>query len=70
MIFWSRPTGARLLTGRVLLRYRKMHFASGRLGYPTRNVVDTARVQRGRFQGGVIVYDKRARTVTVTLARP
>jgi SpoIID/LytB domain protein len=65
MIFWSRRTGAWVLQGRVLLRYRKLHFAAGRLGYPTGNVVDTAKIQRGRFQGGVIVHDKRARTVTV-----
>jgi SpoIID/LytB domain protein len=67
LIVWSRSTGAWVLRGRVLIRYRKMHFAAGRLGYPTANLVVTDRVERGRFQGGVVTYNKRTDDVTVRL---
>jgi len=67
MIMGSRPSGAWALHGRVLRAYRKHKFAGGPLGYPISNVVDTDKVQRGRFQGGVIIYDRQTKKVTVTL---
>jgi uncharacterized protein with LGFP repeats len=67
LILWSRSTGAWALQGRVLVRYRKMHYAGGRLGYPVANLVETDRVERGRFQGGVITYDKRSKKIRVRL---
>jgi SpoIID/LytB domain protein len=67
LILWSRSTGAWALQGRVLVRYRKMHYAGGRLGYPVANLVETDRVERGRFQGGVITFDKRSKEIRVRL---
>jgi SpoIID/LytB domain protein len=67
LIMWSRTTGAWVLQGRVLVRYRKMHYAGGRLGYPVADMVETARVERGRFQGGVVTYNKRRNKVIVRL---
>ena len=67
MIFWSRDSGAWALRGKVLQAYKKRKYSAGPLGYPVRNFVDTDRVQRGRFQGGRIVYDKDTKKITVTL---
>jgi SpoIID/LytB domain protein len=67
MIFWSPDSGAWGLRGKVLQAYKKRKYSAGPLGYPVSNFVNTDRVQRARFQGGRVVYDKATKKITVTL---
>ena len=67
MILWSPDSGAWALRGKVLQAYKKRKYSAGPLGYPVSNVRDTDRVQRARFQGGRVVYDKATKKITVTL---
>jgi SpoIID/LytB domain protein len=67
MIFWSADSGARAVRGKVLEAYRKRKYSAGPLGYPVSDFVDTDTEQRGRFQGGSVVYDKSTKKTTVTL---
>jgi hypothetical protein len=55
-IYWSRPTGAHEVHGRILLRYRAVGGAAGCLGFPVTDVRPVDGGLRSRFVHGVIRY--------------
>ncbi len=59
---------ARVLWGRILLRYQKLGSVSGRLGAPTSGMISTATGARTTFEHGGIAWDRSTGRVTVTFS--
>jgi hypothetical protein len=55
-IYWSRPTGAWAVYGKVLRRYLALGAQHGELGYPTGETHAIRGGFRGRFTGGTITW--------------
>jgi hypothetical protein len=70
-IYWSRPTGAWAVSGRVLKRWTALGAQRGRLGYPVSDTHPIAGGFRGAFSDGIITWTRRAGyTVTYGPHRP
>ncbi|MGH8881590.1 MAG: N-acetylmuramoyl-L-alanine amidase, partial [Stackebrandtia sp.] len=60
-IYWSRPTGAKVLhSSPILRRYRTVGGANSRLGFPRTRVIQTRTGSTARFQDGRITFYKRS----------
>lgn len=55
-IYWSSATGARALSGEILVRYLDLEAEAGFLGLPVENEKAVARGMMARFQNGEIYY--------------
>ncbi len=55
-VYWSRDTGAHVVRGSILTRWRKAGAESGRLGYPTADETAVAAGAVSTFQGGSVYW--------------
>ncbi|MGH3433729.1 MAG: SpoIID/LytB domain-containing protein [Thermocrispum sp.] len=64
-IYWSKPSGAREVYGRILQRYLGLGGAKSQLGFPTTGEYDVKGGRASDFQGGRLVWHRSTNTVTV-----
>ncbi len=66
-LYWSAKTNAHtVLSGKVLVRYRHLHGAAGRLGFPKTDLRSSKDGSYAKFQRGTITYDKTTGRTTVS----
>jgi uncharacterized protein with LGFP repeats len=65
-IYYSVPTGAREVHGKILRRYLQLGGPASQLGLPTRNEYGVKGGRRSDFQGGTITWTAATGATTVT----
>ncbi|WP_425560283.1 LGFP repeat-containing protein, partial [Kineococcus glutinatus] len=67
-IYWSKPTGARVVRGAIRDAWARQGWEAGPLGFPTSDEHAVSGGRRSDFQGGALVYSWSTGQVT-TLRR-
>ncbi len=57
-IYWSKETGAHVVRGQILARWRQLGAETGRLGYPTGDDTAVSGGYQTTFRGGAVYWSK------------
>jgi uncharacterized protein with LGFP repeats len=69
LVVWSKRTGARTLSGKILRAYARHHYVQGPLGYPTTDIHRVKKGKRAKFQHGTITWVRASGRTTVQIRR-
>ncbi|WP_327350599.1 scabin-related ADP-ribosyltransferase [Streptomyces sp. NBC_01304] len=64
VMFWSKVTGAHVVSGPFQGAYAKLHYDQGRLGYPSSDERSDSRSSWQHFQHGALIRDKKTGKIT------
>ena len=64
VIFWTQPTGARVVRGPINAAWDKLGGSAGQLGVPADDEMYRGNLVTQEFTGGELSYDRKAKTFT------